>query len=477
MGIDRFTTDLVTAGGPVNVDIRNMGWGRHVSAQPVSMSYRNPRNFSYVAQNCHVQWNGSTVSCIAPPGVGKGHRWTLILNGFDGFESPPSIVTNYKPPVLYDIFSGINVTKTSASTGGDVFNLTGNNFGPLTDNAVSWVRYSPLSDPETVFNANCTLIVDHYVLQCYTEPQAGGELRWLISVGDQESQVPSTSTEVPVIESVQLLWPGDGLVMVDGRLIGGAVALRSAGHFVSPTAARQLHAAGGGIVLLRGRCVACVACVAARITAMPCPALAVAGPAFVALSLAVAAPLAIVATAIAVPVCSPISAALSLACCGVCCDVVAGGSHSGCLWLCSNFAEGRGDIPMRVLFTPTRSRPPRYHTNTSGDSTGPNHDAGPRSTYPDVFECPQCVTTVKHSEITCVVPPGYGGQLQWTVEVLSRFSPPFRCVATCLSASVRRCACLCVCLSVCLSVCLCVLCVSEPCVSVDGMQRVVVGVD
>jgi hypothetical protein len=100
LSIDRFTTDLVTQGGPVNLNLRNIGYGRHIFSSPVNMSYTNG-NFSYIAQNCHMQWNGSTVTCTAPPGVGRSHRWTMQLFGFDGFTSPPEVVTNYKGPILY----------------------------------------------------------------------------------------------------------------------------------------------------------------------------------------------------------------------------------------------------------------------------------------------------------------------------------------------------------------------------------------
>ena len=94
----------------------------------------------------------------------------------------------------------------------------------------------------------------------------------------------------------------------------------------------------------------------------------------------------------------------------------------------SNFGSGRADIPVNVTFTPTRARvtPPYYYTNITGDATGSDLSSGPRSTYPDVFTCLNATVTVPHHEIVCIVPQGYGGQLEWTVTVLERQAPAFR---------------------------------------------------
>jgi hypothetical protein len=83
---------------------------------------------------------------------------------------------------------------------------------------------------------------------------------------------------------------------------------------------------------------------------------------------------------------------------------------------------------LKVKMRPTRFLPPasQYYTSIHSEISGPNHDGGPRGTFPHEFVCPSCAVTVPHFEITCVVPPGYGGQLEWTVEVLDSVSPRFR---------------------------------------------------
>ncbi len=58
-----------------------------------------------------------------------------------------------------------------AITGMQVFNITGDNFGPLEEDVVWWVRYSPLAHPEIIFEADCELIVAHTTLRCLTGPQ------------------------------------------------------------------------------------------------------------------------------------------------------------------------------------------------------------------------------------------------------------------------------------------------------------------
>ncbi len=80
LGIDPTTIDMPTRGALVNFYMRNMGWGRHVAALNVGMSYHNPNN-SYVAAQCRMSWNGSMVTCLAVPGVGRGHVWAMNISG------------------------------------------------------------------------------------------------------------------------------------------------------------------------------------------------------------------------------------------------------------------------------------------------------------------------------------------------------------------------------------------------------------
>ena len=83
---------------------------------------------------------------------------------------------------------------------------------------------------------------------------------------------------------------------------------------------------------------------------------------------------------------------------------------------------------LSVWATPTRPlpTPSEYLTTMYGGGTGVNHDQGPAALYPDAFQMPDCVVTVPHYQIVCVVPPGYGAQLQWSVRVLDDMSLPFR---------------------------------------------------
>lgn len=98
---------------------------------------------------------GSFLQCQAVAGVGLAYQWTMFLSGFPGYASPPSAVTNYLPPVLYDIFSEFNNTLTSPSAGNEVFNITGDNFGPAAANVLWWVHYTPVDHPAIIFNAHC----------------------------------------------------------------------------------------------------------------------------------------------------------------------------------------------------------------------------------------------------------------------------------------------------------------------------------
>lgn len=250
VSIDRFTTDLTTRGGPVNIALRNMGFGRHVVSLPVDMSYSNGIN-DYNALGCQMLWNGSTVTCIADEGVGRGHRWTMQLFGFAGFESPPSAITNYKPPVVYDILSEFNNTLTAPSAGNEDLLIIGNNFC-CTDEDIFWVRYAPLGHPDVVFEAQCTIHTRHEILRCVTGPQAGSNLRWSTNIAGQESGPVFVNTRSPQITSVTVYAPGEGLRTGPGGGVEGMLPIRDTTIPLLANATLGLATSGGGIVKLRG---------------------------------------------------------------------------------------------------------------------------------------------------------------------------------------------------------------------------------
>lgn len=100
----------------------------------------------------------------------------------------------------------------------------------------------------------------------------------------------------------------------------------------------------------------------------------------------------------------------------------------------SDFGANEADLQLKVEFYPTRPAPAipgDYFPNILGNSTGEFHDKGPYQVYSTVFVCPSCVVTKPHTEITCVTPPGFGGQLEWVITLLDQVSLPFRCGTLC----------------------------------------------
>jgi hypothetical protein len=82
-----------------------------------------------------------------------------------------------------------------------------------------------------------------------------------------------------------------------------------------------------------------------------------------------------------------------------------------------------------VQWTPTRARPPspdQYFVDLVGSSNGTDLVGGPRSDYADTLPCMYPAVTTNYTEIACVMPEGYGGQLEWRVTVLGRTSSPYR---------------------------------------------------
>jgi hypothetical protein len=102
-----------------------------------------------------------------------------------------------------------------------------------------------------------------------------------------------------------------------------------------------------------------------------------------------------------------------------------------------NLGPDRPDAPIKVTFRVTRPRPindAAYYTRIYESMDGAMRETGPRRNTASaayVFLCPSCVAMVPHEKITCLMPVGFGGQLEWTVDVLDRVSTPFRYCTSC----------------------------------------------
>ena len=113
----------------------------------------------------------------------------------------------------------------------------GANFGLLAENNVTGVQYWPNQFPNVIFHAHdCYVSADHEEITCLTDTGAGAgaspcncharwvvklmfacmtcwcvvvDLRWLVSIANQDSAIISTSYAIPTIHSVRLASPSN----------------------------------------------------------------------------------------------------------------------------------------------------------------------------------------------------------------------------------------------------------------------------
>ena len=84
--------------------------------------------------------------------------------------------------------------------------MHGSNFGPEAQ-AVSVTAWStPLANDSLVFpGVNCTVVVDHSVIQCLTSPSVGSKLTWSVVVEGLVNAVPTTSVAPPVVSNASFV--------------------------------------------------------------------------------------------------------------------------------------------------------------------------------------------------------------------------------------------------------------------------------
>lgn len=190
-------SSLGTAGGE---EIIFMGEALGAPAGVNTVTARSSNgNFSSLARECAVLTTQS-VRCVSGPGVGRKHRWKLTVNGIETPLTPPDVVSHYAPPAITG-FGGIGADSGSTEGGDDVV-INGVNFGNESE-AIQDVVYSAAGFGDQLFRAqNCQLTIPHEQLVCKLGKGAGESLHWTVTVGHQQSVLPSTRYQQPAIAGV-----------------------------------------------------------------------------------------------------------------------------------------------------------------------------------------------------------------------------------------------------------------------------------
>lgn len=169
--------------GPIGTPVENVTYG---PAGSVS---------EFVASDCRVLESHTKVLCLTAVGAGRDLAWSVRIDGQDSV----SPTTDYHIPIVAG-FSGVGAEDASTD-GGDRVRVFGDFLS--VNRHLGEVTYGPTgSEFEAV---DCQVVEDHSAIDCMTVPGTGRVLRWLVTVGDQQSQLSSdfTSYAPPRILTVE----------------------------------------------------------------------------------------------------------------------------------------------------------------------------------------------------------------------------------------------------------------------------------
>ena len=190
--------------------------------------------WTFVVQHCVVTIPDVQIQCHTPASTGSNHAWTLIIGGQS--SSAPS--TNVKAPAIdtVDVLGGGD-RGALATTGGDVIVINGSNFGPdvrYVDDV--WSTRSDVSPPVTLSAHTgarvkpCWMTVPHKQIMCYNPAQVGTRYVWSVRVDGLSSNPSSqtTSYKPPVLSSAYVQGYLAGAVLTT---MGGAVVVVAGDSF------------------------------------------------------------------------------------------------------------------------------------------------------------------------------------------------------------------------------------------------------
>ena len=174
--------------------------------------FGTPLAASFALINCTVTVASSEAECALPPGVGFNHSWTITV-GSQGSDAAPSFSSAYSAPVLTDVTvianasGGTQLDEGLDTSGGGLVEISGTNFGPLSDTAnlvfaatfsetcadcstteLGLVTDSNAGREEYNFLASsCVVTVAHTKVQCTVGAGVGRNHTWQVFVGARAS--------------------------------------------------------------------------------------------------------------------------------------------------------------------------------------------------------------------------------------------------------------------------------------------------
>ncbi|GMH66617.1 hypothetical protein TL16_g04474 [Triparma laevis f. inornata] len=213
--------------GKEKVIIHGDNFGESTSGKLDLVSY-GPRGAEYVPCsikdancNCTVIEDHTKVLCYTTEGTGKGHNWIVQIDG----QTSTVSTTQYSPPEIYSIEGMVDADPN----GDQVVLVKGRDFGHSQDK-LEYITYGPSG---TEYSASGCTLTSHTEIQCKTSEGIGKDLRWLVAVDSQVSQLSDATTNYAAPEIISIdEHTGETKGMSSHQIIGKNLASAVSGTYV-----------------------------------------------------------------------------------------------------------------------------------------------------------------------------------------------------------------------------------------------------
>ena len=177
--------------GDEDVTLVGSNFGRTVDpgANSIIVRYGTANNFEYLARDCRLVVNQTTIQCKTTKGVGANMKWKVYVDG----QWSVSPTTSFRVPVI-DNVTLADGTRIAPTQGGVVVVIRGSSFGPMNRTYDDLVVTHGPSGYENTITRECNVTSENpSELRCLIDAGTGTGHRWIVSRAGQASD-PSTAT-------------------------------------------------------------------------------------------------------------------------------------------------------------------------------------------------------------------------------------------------------------------------------------------
>ncbi|GMI27037.1 hypothetical protein TeGR_g1845, partial [Tetraparma gracilis] len=144
---------------------------------------------------CEIVEDHTAIKCFTTEGTGKTHKWSITIDGQNSTVS----TTKYHRPEILEIDGMVDADPS----GGEAVTIVGRNFGNDQDK-LEKVRYGPSGNEYLAVDC---VVYEHTEIRCKTNQGVGKDLRWVVEIDSQASDLSDQTTNYAAPELVDIIPP------------------------------------------------------------------------------------------------------------------------------------------------------------------------------------------------------------------------------------------------------------------------------